>query len=74
VYAEDIVQDLKQLYTGTMAVFALMKLMEGEMAEAQRLYENVQVSKQDNLIFKWFRTRSFSPVPKRLWRNCPSLQ
>lgn len=56
VDVEDMVQDLKRLYTDTMTVFALRKLMDGEVAEAQRLYENVRVSEQDNLMFKWFRS------------------
>ena len=56
VSVADMVRELERLYTDTMTVFALRKLMDGDVAEAQRLYENVQVSEKENLMFKWFRT------------------
>lgn len=54
VYVEDMVRDLERLYTDTMTVFALRKLMDGEVAEAQRLYEDIRVPERDNLMYKWF--------------------
>lgn len=57
----DMVRDLDRLYANTMTVFAVRKLMDGEVAEAQRLYENVQVAEKDNLMFKWFR----APIERR---------
>ena len=61
VAVADMVRDLDRLYTDTMTVFAVRKLIEGEAADAQRLYENVRVAEQDNLMFIWFRT----PVERR---------
>lgn len=56
VYVEDMVRDLERLYTDTMTVFALRKLMDGNVAEAQRLYEDVRVPEKDNLMAQWYRT------------------
>ena len=61
VAVEDMVRDLDRLYIDTMTVFAVRKLMDGDVAEAQRLYENVRAAEQDNLMFKWFRT----PIERR---------
>lgn len=56
VYVEDMVRDLERLYTDTMTVFAMRKLMDGNVAEAQRLYEDVQVPEKENLMGRWYRT------------------
>lgn len=54
VYVEDMLRDLEQLHTAAMTVFALKKLMDGDVAEAQKLYENVRVPEKDNLMGKWY--------------------
>lgn len=51
-----MVRDLGRLYADTMTVIALRELMESEVAEAQRLYEDIRVHEQNNLMFTWFRT------------------
>lgn len=56
VYVEDMVRDLERLYTDTMTVFALRKLMDGDVADAQRLYQDVQIPEKDNLMARWYRT------------------
>lgn len=55
VYVEDMVRDLERLYTDTMTVFALRKLMDGDVADAQRLYEDVRVPEKENLMGRWYR-------------------
>lgn len=61
VYVEDMVRDLERLYTDTMTVFALRKLMDGDVAEAQRLYQDVQIPEKDNLMARWYRAAPESP-------------
>lgn len=57
VYVGDMVQDLERLYNNTMTVFTLRKLMEGDVAEAQRLYQDVQVPEKENLMGNWCREK-----------------
>lgn len=56
VHVEEMVQDLERLYTDTMTAFAIRSLMEGKVADAQRIYENVRVPEQENLLREWYRT------------------
>ena len=56
VYVEDMVRDLERLYIDTMTVFTLRKLMHGDVAEAQRLYQDVRVPEKENLMARWYRT------------------
>ena len=56
VYVEDMVRDLERLYIDTMTVFTLRKLMDGDVAEAQRLYQDVRVPEKENLMDRWYRT------------------
>ena len=56
VYVEDMVRDLERLYINTMTVFTLRKLMDGDVAEAQRLYQDVRVPEKENLMGRWYRT------------------
>ena len=58
ICVEDMVRDLEQLYTDTMTAFALRKLMDGDAAEAQRIYDSVRVPEQKNLLWEWHRTDS----------------
>ena len=55
VYVEDMVRDLERLYIDTMTVFTLRKLMDGDVAEAQRLYQDVRVPEKENLMDRWYR-------------------
>ena len=54
VYIDKMLPDLKRLYTDTMTIFALRHLIDGNFLEAQRVYDGVDVSEEDNLIRKWF--------------------
>ena len=56
VYVEDMVRDLERLYIDAMTVFTLRKLMDGDVAEAQRLYQDVRVPEKENLMARWYRT------------------
>ena len=56
VHVEEMVRDLEQLYTETMTTFAVRSLMEGKVADAQRIYENVRVPEQENLLREWYQT------------------
>ena len=56
VYVEDMVRDLERLYIDTMTMFTLRKLMDGDVAEAQRLYQDVRVPEKENLMARWYRT------------------
>ena len=56
VYVEDMVRDLERLYIDTMTMFTLRKLMDGDVAEAQRLYQDVRVPEKENLMGRWYRT------------------
>ena len=56
VYVEDMVRDLERLYIDTMTVFTMRKLMDGDVAEAQRLYQDVRVPEKENLMGRWYRT------------------
>ena len=56
VYVEDMVRDLERLYIDTMTMFTLRKLMDGDVAEAQRLYQDVWVPEKENLMARWYRT------------------
>lgn len=58
ICVEDMVQNLEQLYTDTMTAFALRKLMEGDVAEAQRIYDGVRVPEKENLLREWYRADS----------------
>lgn len=58
VFVEDMVRDLEQLYTDTMTAFAIRSLMEGKLADAQRIYDGVCVPEQENLLREWYRTDS----------------
>lgn len=58
VCVEDMLRDLERLYTDTMTAFALRKLMDGDAAEAQRIYDSVRVPEQENLLREWYRTDS----------------
>ena len=53
VYIDNMIPDLKQLYTDTMTVFALRHLMDGNLLEAQRVYDGVDVPEKENLIRRW---------------------
>ena len=55
VYVEDMVRDLERLYIDTMTMFTLRKLMDGDVAEAQRLYQDVRVPEKENLMDRWYR-------------------
>jgi hypothetical protein len=55
VYVEDMLRDLERLYIDTMTVFTLRKLMDGDVAEAQRLYQDVRVPEKENLMDRWYR-------------------
>lgn len=48
-------QDLEQLYTDPMTAFALRKLMDGDIAEAQRIYDGIRVPEKENLLWEWYR-------------------
>lgn len=39
-----------------MTAFAVRSLIEGKVADAQRIYENVHVREQENLLREWYRT------------------
>ena len=56
VYVEDMVRDLERLHIDTMTVFTLRKLIDGDVAEAQRLYQDVRVPEKENLMARWYRT------------------
>lgn len=56
VYVEDMVRDLERLYIDTMTMFTLRKLMDGDVAEAQQLYQDVRVPEKENLMARWYRT------------------
>ena len=56
VHVEEMVRDLERLYTDTMTTFAVRSLMEGKVADAQRIYENVRVPEQENLLREWYQT------------------
>ena len=56
VYVEDMVRDLERLYIDTMTMFTLRKLMDGDVVEAQRLYQDVRVPEKENLMARWYRT------------------
>ena len=58
VYVEDMVRDLERLYIDTITVFTLRKLMGGDVAEAQRLYQDVHVPEKENLMDSWYRAES----------------
>lgn len=58
VCVKDMVRDLELLYTDTMTAFALRKLMDGDAAGAQRIYDSVRVPEQENLLREWYRTDS----------------
>ncbi len=53
VHVKEFTEELERLYTNTMTVFAIRKLLEGELAEAQRIYDSVKTSKDNNLIRDW---------------------
>ncbi len=49
----DMVRDLENLYTHTMTVFAIRSLLEDNILYAQRIYADVSVSENKNLIKEW---------------------
>ncbi len=53
VHVKEFTEELERLYTSTMTVFAIRKLLDGELAEAQRIYDSVKTSKDNNLIRAW---------------------
>lgn len=53
VCIDNILPDLKRLYTDTMTVFALRHLIDGNFLETQRAYEGVDVLEGENLIRRW---------------------
>lgn len=56
IHVEEMVQDLERLYTDTMTAFAIRSLMEGKVADAQRIYEKVCAPEKENLLREWYRT------------------
>lgn len=58
ICVEDMVRDLERLYTDTMTAFAIRSLMAGKESDAQRIYNDVCVPEQENLIRDWYRTDS----------------
>ena len=56
VYIDNMLPDLEKLYTDTMTIFALRHLIEGNIVEAQRVYEGIQVPDEENLIRQWLAT------------------
>ena len=63
VPVEDMVSKLEQLYNDTMTVFTLRSLIAGNIPEAQRFYENVQVPEEGNLMVQWYKY----PPQRRAW-------
>ena len=45
-------------YTDTMTAFAIRSLMEGKATDARRIYDDVCVPEQENLLREWYRTGS----------------
>ena len=58
ISVKDMVRDLEQLYTDTMTLFAIRSLMEGKIADAQRIYGEVRVPDEKNLLHAWYRADS----------------
>lgn len=56
IHVEEMVQDLERLYADTMTAFAILSLMEGKAADAQRIYKKVCVPEEKNLLRKWYGT------------------
>lgn len=76
VSVKDMVQDLEQLYTDTMTLFAIRSLMEGKIVDAQRIYGEVRMSDEKNLLHAWYRADSiYRPlVLQDFIKNIPKLQ
>ena len=58
ISVKDMVRDLEQLYTDTMTLFAIRSLMEGKITDAQRIYGEVRVPDEKNLLHAWYRADS----------------
>lgn len=58
ISVKDMVQDLERLYTDTMTLFAIRSLMEGKITDAQRIYGEVRVPDEKNLLHAWYRADS----------------
>ena len=58
ISVKDMVQDLEWLYTDTMTLFAIRSLMEGKITDAQRIYGEVRVPNEKNLLHAWYRADS----------------
>lgn len=56
VYIDNMLPDLEKLHADTMTIFALRHLIEGNIVEAQRVYEGIQVPDEENLIRRWLAT------------------
>ena len=54
ISVKDMVQDLERLYTDTMTLFAIRSLMEGKITDAQRIYGEVRVPDEKNLLHAWY--------------------
>ena len=59
VYIDKMLPDLKKLYTDTMTVFALRHLIDGNILEAQRVYDGVDIPEEENLIRQWFASGKY---------------
>lgn len=59
VYIDKMLPDLKKLYTDTMTVFALRHLIDGNILEAQRVYDGVDIPEEENLIRRWFSSGKY---------------
>ena len=58
ISVKDMVRDLEQLYTDTMTLFAIRSLMEGKITDAQRIYGEVRVPDEKNLLHAWYQADS----------------
>ena len=58
ISVKDMVRDLEQLYTDTMTLIAIRSLMEGKITDAQRIYGEVRVPDEKNLLHAWYRADS----------------
>ncbi len=53
IYVSDMVRDLEDLYTHTMTVFAIRSLLEDNILDAQKIYADVFVPENKDLIKAW---------------------
>lgn len=75
ISVKNMVQDLEQLYTDTMTLFTIRSLMEGKIADIQRIYGEVHVLDEKNLLHAWYQTDSVhrSLVLQDFIENIPKL-